>query len=82
VVAQPVEDGFVIALPYGPGTDWVRNVMAAGGAEVEHDGQRVAVDRPSVVGSAEANHRFEASEQRTHDLFRLDEFLHLRTTDA
>ena len=27
--------GFVIALTYGPGADWVRNVLAAGGCEVE-----------------------------------------------
>jgi deazaflavin-dependent oxidoreductase (nitroreductase family) len=28
-------DGYVIALTYGPGADWVRNVVAAGGCEVE-----------------------------------------------
>ena len=57
VVAQPVEDGFVIALPYGREADWVRNVVAAAGAEVEHDGRRVRVDQPRFVPSAEANHR-------------------------
>jgi deazaflavin-dependent oxidoreductase (nitroreductase family) len=29
------QGGFVIALTYGPDADWVRNVMAAGGCEVE-----------------------------------------------
>jgi deazaflavin-dependent oxidoreductase (nitroreductase family) len=28
-------DAFVIALTYGSGADWVRNVLAAGGCEVE-----------------------------------------------
>ena len=26
--------GYVIALTYGPGTDWVKNVLAAGGCEL------------------------------------------------
>lgn len=28
-------NGFVIALTYGPETDWVRNVLAAGGCELQ-----------------------------------------------
>lgn len=79
VVAQPVDDGFVVALPYGRGADWVRNVVAAAGAEVEHDGLNVRVDRPRFLSSAEANHRFDAAEQRTHHLFGLEDFLHLHT---
>lgn len=82
VVAKPVPDGFVVALPYGRDADWVRNVVDAAAAEVEHEGRRVAVDRPRFLSSEEANHRFDASEQRTHDLFGLDEFLHLRTVTA
>src|SRR5262249_55894838 len=27
-------DGYVIALTYGPDTDWVKNVLAAGGCEL------------------------------------------------
>jgi deazaflavin-dependent oxidoreductase (nitroreductase family) len=30
----PVDDGYVLALTYGPDTDWVRNVLAAGGCEL------------------------------------------------
>jgi deazaflavin-dependent oxidoreductase (nitroreductase family) len=29
------KDGYVIALTYGSGADWVRNVLAAGGCELE-----------------------------------------------
>lgn len=46
---RETEPGFVISLPYGPETDWVRNVMAAGSAVLVHDGQEYAVDRPEVV---------------------------------
>ena len=29
-------DGFVIALTYGPGTDWLRNLKAAGSGEADY----------------------------------------------
>src|SRR5262245_30274984 len=34
-----VGDDFVIALPYGANTDWVRNVLAAGSATLVHEGR-------------------------------------------
>ena len=30
----PAEDGYVFALTYGPDTDWVKNVLVAGGCEL------------------------------------------------
>jgi deazaflavin-dependent oxidoreductase (nitroreductase family) len=44
----PVPGGFVVALTYGSRTDWLRNVLAAGGCEVETRGRRVRCDRPEV----------------------------------
>jgi deazaflavin-dependent oxidoreductase (nitroreductase family) len=35
----PVDDGFVIALTYGPRADWVRNVVVAGGLRIETRGR-------------------------------------------
>jgi hypothetical protein len=32
--AHPVEDGYVFFVLYGPDTDWVRNILHAGGAEL------------------------------------------------
>jgi len=32
VMPLPLGDGFLVSLPYGPKRDWVRNVLAAGGA--------------------------------------------------
>ena len=32
VTPTQTANGFVIALPYGPGTDWVKNVLASGSA--------------------------------------------------
>jgi deazaflavin-dependent oxidoreductase (nitroreductase family) len=41
-------EGFVVAMPYGPTTDWVRNVLAAGTATLVLDGETIPVDRPEV----------------------------------
>jgi deazaflavin-dependent oxidoreductase (nitroreductase family) len=41
-------DGFIMALTYGPDTDWVRNVQAAGGCELRTRGRVVRVSEPRV----------------------------------
>lgn len=49
VNAFPSERGFVIALTYGSQADWVKNVMAAGGAVLEHGGVSHVVVNPQIV---------------------------------
>ena len=39
---------YVFALTYGPSTDWARNVLAAGGAEIETCGHRVQLANPRI----------------------------------
>ena len=39
-------EDYVIALPYGPGSDWVRNVLAAGGCDLTVRGRRVRLLPP------------------------------------
>jgi|SRR6185312_742840 len=41
-------NGFVIALTYGPETDWVRNVLAAGGCELQTRRRRYQLGAPAV----------------------------------
>jgi len=53
IYRTPVEvfraaDGYVIALTYGPQTEWVKNVLAAGEAELLIRGRRVHVTAPHV----------------------------------
>jgi deazaflavin-dependent oxidoreductase (nitroreductase family) len=44
----PKSDGYVIALTYGPATDWVKNVQAAGGCELETLGRRIRLVSPHL----------------------------------
>ncbi|MGY1720472.1 nitroreductase family deazaflavin-dependent oxidoreductase [Blastococcus sp. SYSU DS0552] len=74
-VAVPTDDGFLFALPYGPGADWVANVLAAGSATVEHEGRSVPVQRPRLVPADEGNRFFPPGEQRMHRLFGVVDFL-------
>ena len=48
VQAVPTDDGFVIALPYGLNTDWLKNVRASGSATIVHEGDTYEVDRPEI----------------------------------
>jgi deazaflavin-dependent oxidoreductase (nitroreductase family) len=44
-----VPDGYVVALTYGPDSDWVRNVLADGGCELETTGKVVKLTEPRIV---------------------------------
>ena len=54
VVADRVEGGFIIPLPYGTGVDWLRNVQAAGGATLRVRGTTFEVSAPQIVAAATA----------------------------
>lgn len=49
IVALPSADGFVIPLPFGERTQWLQNVLAAGGAGIRWKGREYTVDRPALV---------------------------------
>ncbi len=42
-------DGYRIALTYGAESDWVRNVLAAGGCEIESQRRRIVLTHPRIV---------------------------------
>lgn len=44
-----VTDGYLVALTYGAESDWVKNVVAAGGCELETRGRREHLGSPDVV---------------------------------
>jgi deazaflavin-dependent oxidoreductase (nitroreductase family) len=77
VVAQH-DDSFLIALPYGERTDWLKNVLAAGSAAIVTNGHTYEVDRPEVIPMKEATAYFRPREQRMHRQFHVDAALHVR----
>jgi hypothetical protein len=49
VAVRATPEVFVIALPWGPGTNWVRNVLGAGGCVVRWKGRDHLVTRPAIA---------------------------------
>lgn len=82
VVVVESEPGLVIALPYGPGVDWVRNVFASAEATIQHDGRPIRAVGPRLASQAEVNHLFEAKEQRMHRLYGVNDFLVLSSAET
>ena len=50
-------DAFTLALTYGPGTDWLRNLKAAGGGRILYRGSWYAVGQPRDLGTEEGMSR-------------------------
>jgi deazaflavin-dependent oxidoreductase (nitroreductase family) len=49
VAVIPTSTTFIIALPYGPGADWVRNVRAAQGCVIRWKGNEHECNEPTLV---------------------------------
>jgi len=47
--AHPVPDGYVFIPNYGSRSDWVRNVLAAGAADLAIDGEEIELGSPRMV---------------------------------
>ncbi len=78
VVAVQHDDSFLIALPYGKRTDWLKNVLDKGSAAIVTNGHTYQVDRPEVIPMAEATDYFRPREQRMHRQFHVDTALRVR----
>jgi len=78
VVAVAHDDDFLIALPYGERTDWLKNVLAKGSATLITSGKTYQVDRPEVIPMAEATTYFGPKEQRLQRRFQVGAALRLR----
>jgi deazaflavin-dependent oxidoreductase (nitroreductase family) len=72
VVAVEHDDSFLIALPYGERTDWMKNVLARGTATVVTHGLAYEVDEPQVIPMTDATRYFRPKEQKLHRRFAVD----------
>ena len=49
IIVEPLGDGFVIALTYGPKVDWYRNVQAAGHSALLWHRKAYALEQPEQI---------------------------------
>lgn len=52
--AHPVDGGYIFIVMYGSHSDWVKNVLAAGTAKLEIDGDEFELMSPRLVSKGEA----------------------------
>ncbi|MGW4394181.1 nitroreductase/quinone reductase family protein [Amycolatopsis nivea] len=77
VVADRTENGFLVPLPYGTRTDWVRNVCAAGHAVLEVKGDTYRVTAPEILGAAAALPQARPSHARVWRRLGIEHYLSL-----
>jgi deazaflavin-dependent oxidoreductase (nitroreductase family) len=72
------EDGYVLALTYGPDTDWVKNVLAADGCELQTRGRVIRLASPRLFRD-EARRDIRPLERQVLRVIGVADFLSLRT---
>ena len=77
----PAADGYLLALTYGPGSDWVKNVLAAGGCELVTRGRTVRLVSPQLVHD-ENRRGIRPLERQVLRLIGVADFLSLETAPA
>jgi deazaflavin-dependent oxidoreductase (nitroreductase family) len=77
VMAFGYGDGVAIALTYGAGADWVRNVLAADGCAVRRMGRLERMVHPRIVTGADGMRRVPAVVRMPLRILRASEFLQL-----
>ena len=76
--AHPVDGGYLFVIMYGARvSDWVKNVLAAGSAEVTVDGVTTALTRPRIVIGEAAWRQLPDGVSRPPRFLRVDEVLRM-----
>lgn len=70
--------GVVIALPYGTSPDWLKNVVAAGTAEIVYEGATLGVEDPELIPSTEATPHSTRGDRLLQRLYGVDQALRLQ----
>lgn len=73
---------FFIPLTYGTNVDWCRNVLAAGGCAIDHDGVRYDTVAPAIVPTTEAVRMLPSRRMRLFGLLGIESFLRLEISDV
>jgi deazaflavin-dependent oxidoreductase (nitroreductase family) len=68
---------YIVALTYGPGTDWVKNVVAAGGCGLLTRGTHLELTAPRLFHD-EARREIRAAERMVLGLLHVYDFLELQ----
>ena len=82
IAIRPTPDGFILPLPWGEGTDWCRNLRAAGGGAIRWGGADIEITDPELVDAAAAMPFFDAYMRPIMKLIGIKKVLRVRRTVA
>ena len=82
VWAAATEDGFVVPMVYGAGSDWLRNVLASGSAVIVHDGVASRLEHPEVISLDGVRAYFPVMTQLAHGLVGVERCLRVTRVDV
>jgi deazaflavin-dependent oxidoreductase (nitroreductase family) len=77
VAAIRVADGFLVPLPYGTQTDWLRNVEATAHSGLRFHGENFEVTAPMVIDTATAAAELPPRRLQVFKWFGVKKFVHL-----
>ena len=77
VAARRTDEGFVLALAFGSGAHWYRNLVTAGGGVIRWRGVDYPVGAPEVIGVDEALATFNAVQRAGLRAADIDGYVHI-----
>lgn len=81
LVVFRTEDGYVVALTYGPDADWVRNVLAAGHCRLITRRRTIELTEPRIVRDETRRHMPRFFVRQILTLVGAHDFLYLTSVD-
>lgn len=75
--AHPVDSGYIFILMYGSDSDWVKNVLAAGSANLHIDGTEIQLTSPRLVTEKEAWRLLPEATKAPPGFMRVTEYLQM-----
>ena len=73
--AHPTKRGYLLVVRYGPGSDWVRNILEAGTATLRVDGGEHGLESPRLVSRQEAGDELAAGFDPGPAFFKAEQYL-------
>lgn len=81
IVARPTADGFVIPMPFGGGTQWAKNLIAAGGGTLRWNGADHLIESPELIDADQADPAFSRWQRAGVRAFGMTTFMRVRRVD-
>lgn len=75
--ANLVDGGYLFTLVYGPRSDWVQNILAAGHAVLRINGEDIPLTSPRLIGEKEAFSLLSEGVPRPPKLLKITTFLRM-----